>query len=161
MKAHNLTNEQAYFCELYVHGDAPFAGNKSKCYQEAFNVHDKKCGLVASRLLRNPDVDAYIQDLKNLKREDDLSEMKTFLTRSLMHIVEECSIQEYMDRRGTKLSPAPLRSVAVSAAKALMDMYPLKEAEKHQLSIDGGGNGGITFNVIVPKPNDNQEETIK
>ena len=57
----------------------------------------------------------------------------------------------YMDRRGTRLSPAPLRSVAVGASKALMDLYPVKEAQKHELSIGGAGEGGITFNVIVPE----------
>ena len=58
---------------------------------------------------------------------------------------------QYTDRRGTKLSPAPLRSVAVSATKALMEMYPVKEAQVNKLNIEGAGEGGITFNVIVPE----------
>lgn len=33
----------------------------------------------------------------------------------------------------------------------MMDMYPVKEARITNLNIDGGdGEGGITFNVIVP-----------
>ena len=77
--------------------------------------------------------------------------MKKFLTENLVHIIEETSTAEYRDRRGTRLSPAPLRSVAVSATKALMEMYPVKEAQVSKLNIEGGGEGGITFNVIVPE----------
>jgi hypothetical protein len=44
-----------------------------------------------------------------------------------------------------------MRSVAVNASKALMDMYPIKEAQVSKVNIEGGGEGGITFNVIVPE----------
>jgi hypothetical protein len=44
-----------------------------------------------------------------------------------------------------------MRSVAVNAAKALMDMHPIKEAQISKISLDSGeGGSGITFNVIVP-----------
>ena len=77
--------------------------------------------------------------------------MKRFLTANLKHIIEETSRDIYYDRRGKALSPAALRSVAVSASKALMEMYPVKESQVNKFEINGGGESGITFNVIVPE----------
>lgn len=77
--------------------------------------------------------------------------MKVFLRENLTSIVEECAGTEYRDRKGTLLSPAALRSVAVNASKALMELYPVKEAQVSKINIDGAGEGGITFNVIMPE----------
>lgn len=64
-------------------------------------------------------------------------------------ILEETSNSNYSDRFGNLLSPAPLRAVAVNAAKALMELYPVKYAHETKLRIEGD-NGGVVFNVIVP-----------
>lgn len=151
MNNKTLTKEEQYYCELYVHGDAPYTGNASICYKEAFGEPDcKTTHMKAMRIMHDPRIKAKIEELEVLSAEDHTS-MKKFLTTNLKHIVEECTTAVYRDRRGTCLSPAPLRSVAVGASKALMDLYPVKEAQKHELSIDGAGEGGITFNVIVPE----------
>lgn len=77
----------------------------------------------------------------------------------LIHIIDETSTAKYTDRRGTELSPAPLRSVAVQASKALMEMYPVKVAQESKVELKGNGDSGIVFNVIVPQSNnDNNVE---
>ncbi len=156
-----LTPQEEYFCELYAHGDAPYTGNASKCYREAFGIPDDKktVHLKAMQTMRRKDIQARIDELQGLN-DTDQKDMKQFLASNLKHIVEECTTATFRDRRGTQLSPAPLRSVAVNAAKALMELYPVKEAQEHKLSIDGAGEGGITFNVIMPeKKAENQKES--
>ena len=143
-----LTKEEILFCELYANGDAPFAGNPSRCWEEAFNDSNGNVRNKALKFLAREDVQKYLKELEKLSYEE-AKYMKKFLTRNRAKIVEECSSKENTNRKGQVISPAPLRSVAVSASKALMDMYPVKEAQK--LSIEGGEEGGITFNVIMPE----------
>ena len=159
MENKTLTQQELYYCELYVHGDAPFAGNASKCYKEAFGEPDcKTTHMKAMRIMHDPAIKAKIKELEELSADDHES-MKKFLTENHKHIVEECTTDTFRDRRGTVLSPAPLRSVAVSASKALMDLYPVKEAQKHELNIGGAGEGGITFNVIMPEQTKDTNKT--
>ena len=51
---------------------------------------------------------------------------------------------------GVPLSPAPLRAVSVNAAKALMDIFPIRHKEENRLRIEGS-DGNVIFNVIVPQ----------
>ena len=145
-----LTENEILFCELYVNGSAPYAGNAAKCYSEVFKCDSKHTKHLAKQLLMREDIQAFLKELDEMTYEE-AKFMKKFLTENLIHIIEETSVAEYRDRRGTKLYPAPLRSVAVSAKKALMEMYPVKEAQVNKLNIEGAGEGGITFNVIVPE----------
>ena len=145
-----LTEKEILFCELYVNGNAPYAGNAAKCYSEVFSCDPRRTKHLAATLLMREDIQEYIKELEGMSH-DEAKFMKKFLTENLIHIIEETSTAVYYDRRGTKLSPAPLRSVAVNASKALMEMYPVKEAQISKLNIEGGGEGGITFNVIVPE----------
>lgn len=78
-----------------------------------------------------------------------------------MHIVEECSTTEYRDKKGRAISPAPLRSVAVQATKALMDLHGVKENQVTKVSVEGAGDGGITFNVIMPQSSNQEPEIDK
>ncbi len=143
----NLTKEEKLFCELYVNGEMPFAGNAARCYEEAFSKSGGHVRAMAVRFLAREDIQEYLNELEKLSFEE-ARYMKKFLTQNLTKIVEECSTKEYLNRKGVPQSPAALRSVAVNATKALMDMYPVKQANR--LSIDGGGESGITFNVIMP-----------
>ena len=154
MENTQLTEQEKYFCNLYVHGDAPYCGNASECYKEALGK-TKKTKLEAMMLLGKPHIQGYIEELNGYNFEENMF-LKKRLTANLLKIMDETSKAEYVDRRGTKLSPAPLRSVAVQAAKALMELHPIKEANK--LSIESEGDGGIVFNVIVPdkKPVDTE-----
>ena len=160
MKTENQLNEQEkLFCELFVNGTAPYAGNSVKCYSEVFKDEGLNANHRAKQLLMQEPIQAYIKELELMSIEET-AHMKRYLTQNLRKILDETSTAKYYDRKGTALSPAPLRSVAVSAAKALMDMYPVREAQVNQLNIEGSGEGGITFNVIVPdsKPIDDPEE---
>lgn len=150
METNNLTENEKLFCELFVSGSAPYAGNSAKCYEEVFQVSSKRANYFARKMLSRSDIQEYVEELNSMAYEEG-KYMKKFLTENLMHIIQETSTAEYRDRRGTKLSPAPLRSVAVSASKALMEMYPVKEAQVNKLNIEGNGEGGIIFNVIVPE----------
>ena len=149
-----LTEQELLFCELYATGDAPFTGNAARCYIEAFpDTNQNKARSLALKLLSREDIAEKIEEFGALELAESKA-MKSFLSSNLKSIVQECASASYRDRRGTALSPAPLRSVAVSAAKALMDLHPVKEATVSKLSIDGGGESGITFNVIMPsQPN--------
>ena len=84
--------------------------------------------------------------------------VKLQVTETLKSVMEETSTAKYKDKWGMDLSPAPLRAVAVNAAKALMDLYPIKHAQEAKLKIEGGGDNGIIFNVIVPQKENNGEE---
>lgn len=104
-------------------------------------------------MLARPEIQKYLESLDELPYEE-AKYMKTFLRENLVSIIQECSCAEYRDRKGTLQSPAALRSVAVNASKALMELYPVKEAHVSKIDIGGSGEGGITFNVIVPNQSD-------
>lgn len=147
-----LSENEAFFCELYVNGSANCVGNAARCYSEVFKPKDPRLAKQLGRtLLMDERIQEYIKELGNMAAEDNKS-MKRFITANLMSIVEETSSATYSDRNGTRLSPASLRSVAVSAMKLLSDMYPVKESQANRLSIEGGDGSSITFNVIVPEP---------
>lgn len=144
-----LTDQEILFCELYANGEAPFGGNAARCYQEVFNDNTNRAKSRALRLLDRKEIQEYLESLDSLSYED-AKFTKIFLRENLKSIIAECSSASYRDRKGTALSPAALRSVAVSASKALMELYPVREAQTSKLSIEGAGEGGITFNVIMP-----------
>ena len=151
--APKISKEERIFCELFVNGCAPYAGNAAKCYADVFHTSKEDemfNNQKAAVLLQEPRIAEYVKELEALSIED-AKNMKRFLTANLKHIIEETSRDIYYDRRGKALSPAALRSVAVSASKALMEMYPVKESQVNKFEINGGGESGITFNVIVPE----------
>jgi hypothetical protein len=153
-----LTGQEIAFCELFVNGCAPFCGNAAKCYEEVFQIISNTSKGKAKKLLSQQHIQDYIQVLED-ENDKDSKILKKRLTENLLHIVDETSSAQFYDRRGTKLSTAPLRSVAVQATKALMDMYPIREANVNKLNIEGAGAGGITFNVIVPSTEQPKKET--
>lgn len=154
MEKQTLTKEEELFCELYANGDAPFGGNAARCYEEAFNYTGGRSRSKAIRLLACDYIQEYLEGLEKLTYEE-AKYMKKFLTRNLMNIVDECASKSAVNKHGVEVSPAALRSVAVSASKALMELYPVKEAQK--ISLDGGGDGNITFNVIMPEKTTTEE----
>lgn len=145
-----LTDQETLFCDLYANGEAPYGGNAARCYQEVFGDKSRRAKGCATRMLARPEIQEYLKSLDELPYEE-AKYMKTFLRENLVSIIQECSSAEYRDRKGTLQSPAALRSVAVNASKALMDLYPVKTAQISKINIDGAGDGGITFNVIMPE----------
>lgn len=150
MANNTLNKQEQAFCQLYVYGVAPYAGNAERCYIDAFSkdMYAPLNGFEARQLLAREDIQQYIEELEALAIKE-AEETKRFIAANLKKIIEEASTNEYRDRFGTTLSPAPLRSVAVSASKALMELYPIKEAQGNK-SNNSGGDGGIVFNVIMP-----------
>ena len=146
----NLTDQEILFCDLFATGEAPFGGNAARCYQEVYNDKSKRAKSHATRLLARLDIQEYLKSLDELSYEE-AKYMKTFLRENLVSIIEECASAELRDKKGILQSPAALRSVAVNASKALMDLYPIRAAQQTKLNIEGSGEGGITFNVIVPE----------
>lgn len=145
-----LSENEKLFCELFVNGTAPYAGNAAKCFAEVFKDKSINVGHKARTFINQPKIQSYVDELSEASVANAVS-MKRYLTENLSRILDETSTATYYDRRGTALSPAPLRSVAVSAAKALMEMYPVREAQVSKVNIENGnGEGGIVFNVIVP-----------
>lgn len=145
-----LTPVQEQFCQLYVCGGVKYAGQLTKCFKEVFGEDHKDVILQARQLVRESSVMARIKELAaDMANETESIAIKMQITETLRTILEETSNSNYSDRFGNLLSPAPLRAVAVNAAKALMELYPVKYAHETKLRIEGD-NGGVVFNVIVP-----------
>lgn len=156
MENNQLSEAEITFCELYINGLAPYAGNALKCYEDVFGVKGMKTRTKAVKLLSDPRIEAYINELESLNAFDN-KRKREFIARHLEGIIEETSTAQYRDRKGLLISPAALRSVCVQAMKLYSDLYPVKEAQVNKLSIEGG-DGGVTFNVIVPQTKKDDEE---
>lgn len=154
-----LTPAQEQFCQLYVCGGVQFAGKLNKCFKEVFGEDHKDGHLQARQLVREPAIMTRIKELAaDMANETESIAIKLQITETLRTILEETSNSNYSDRFGNLLSPAPLRAVAVNAAKALMELYPVKYAHETKLRIEGD-NSGVVFNVIVPGNRSEDEET--
>ncbi|WP_291598980.1 hypothetical protein [Bacteroides sp.] len=152
-----LTAQEEDFCNLYIYGDMDFAGQHRKCYEEIFG-ETGNVAVASRRLLGKPQIMARIKELSALVQNDtETLAVKLQVAETLKAVMEETSSAAYSDKFGVSLSPAPLRAVSVNAAKALMDLYPIKHAQEAKLRIEG--EGGVVFNVIVPeaKPRDHEE----
>lgn len=149
----SLSPAEAKFCDLYCNGGKEYIGKGGKCFIEAFGVERTlhSAHLSAKRLLKKQHVIERIKELVNLTTEENLA-MKKRLTESLFSILEETRDALYKDRRGTLLSPAPLRAVAVNAAKAIADLNNIGGTSEAKFTIDASNGGGVTFNVVVPQP---------
>ncbi|WP_240141987.1 hypothetical protein [Parabacteroides merdae] len=102
---------------------------------------------------------AHIKALLSSERfEMETAAVKLQVTETLKAVMDETATSDYTDRFGVPLSPAPLRAVSVNAAKALMEIFPIKHKEENRLRIEGGDGNGI-FNVIVPDNSPKDEET--
>lgn len=146
-----LTEAQERFCQLYVCGGMQYAGQADKCYKEVFGQERDKEGAAVRSLTRNPSVVARIRELgAEMMSDTENIALKMQISQTLRAILRETSSGVYRDRFGNPLSPASLRAVAVNAAKALMEMYPVKNGGDAKFKIEGNDNK-IVFNVIVPR----------
>lgn len=156
-----LTEQELQFCELYVNGGIEYAGRPMKCYKKAFGENAAKNPYsTANYLMHKPNVLAHIKSLLSSERfEMETMAVKLQVAETLKAVMDETATSDYTDRFGVPLSPAPLRAVSVNAAKALMDIFPIKHKEESKLRIEGA-DGNVIFNVIVPTnpPKDEPEE---
>lgn len=153
-----LTVDEERFCELYVYGDREFAGQVVKCYVEVFG-ETKNISVISRRFIEQVHIANYINELmKKLQSENETLAVKLQVTETLKGVMLETSTAQYCDKFGVSLSPAPLRAVSVNAAKAIMDLYPIKIAHESKMKIEGAGSG-FTFNVIVPENEKDQNQS--
>lgn len=146
-----LTEKETEFCCLFVDGDKEFAGQAEACYKEIFGDTLKHTGLAARRLMCKEPVAAYIQELLERRNAElETAAVKLQVAETLKAVMSETAKGEYIDKFGVPISPASLRAVSVNAAKALMDIYPIKHSQA-QAGKGDGNNGNIIFNVIVPQ----------
>lgn len=152
-----LSTAEEYFCQLYICGGMSYAGQACKCYKEAFGEDYKDVTSQARTLLHEPRITARIKELSEpMYSETEVAALKAQITETLRAVMEETATKNFSDRDGNVLSPASLRAVSVNAAKALMELYPVKHIHETRLRIDGNENG-IVFNVIVPGDRSDEE----
>lgn len=163
----NLTEQEQKFCLIYTNGPAPYNGNEVRCYQLVFNdsteapkgKEEVKIALKAHDLMAREEIKTYIDKLNALS-VINATTLRPRLTQTLLKIMDECSVAQYEDKWGVKLSPAALRAVAVNAADKLTQMYGIKEDIAHKISLEGVDGEGITFNLIAPQPAPKPEDEL-
>ncbi|MGL5690404.1 MAG: terminase small subunit [Bacteroidales bacterium] len=147
-----LSPKHIEFCELYCFGGKDYIGNPQKCYMKAFDVSNKLTARTsAQNLLTKPYITEKIDELLESTSEERRA-MKMRITETLFSIMDETSEGTYIDRFGTVVSPAPLRSVAINAARTLADIHGLKAAQESKLTVGGDTGTGVVFNLIAPTP---------
>jgi hypothetical protein len=153
-----LTETEEKFCNLYVFGGMDFAGQTQKCYEEVFRSEEKNTYLLSRRFLSRPHIAAKVKELATtIQAETETLALKLQLTETLKAVMEETATAKFDDRFGIAQSPAPLRAVSVNAAKALMELYPVKHIHEAKLRIEGA-DGSVIFNVIVPETKQAENE---
>ncbi|MBF0648597.1 hypothetical protein IR083_07180 [Dysgonomonas sp. GY75] len=153
-----LSIEEEQFCELFVYGGSEYAGRHVKCYAEVFGEGLLKLNVLSRKLLAKVEIQSRIRELmKDLQCETENMAIKLQVAETLKAVMEETSTAQFSDKSGIDLSPAPLRAVSVNAAKALMELYPIRHVHEARLRIESGG-GGIVFNVIVPENKSNEPD---
>lgn len=149
-----LTEEEELFCQLYVNGGIEYAGRANQCYVSAYNQpkSTKQLSYKSKSILKIKEISHRIKELNDeVSGEDDILAIKLQVTETLRSVMSEAATTTYKDKYGQSISPAPLRAVSVNAAKALADLYPIGYEKESKLKIEGGGEGGVVFNVIVPQ----------
>ena len=119
-----LTAQEEAFCDLYVHGGMEFAGQILKCYRKIFGgTASMRDSAQARSLLLQPRMMARVKEMISTEQyEMETAAVKLQVGEPLKTVMAEAATQNYLDRFGAPLSPAPLRAVSVNAAKALMEL---------------------------------------
>ncbi len=169
-----LTDLEEKFCMVYACGPSPYNGNAKKTYdlvfngvtgllfdptpeeQEAKTLHEVNISVAVHQLMQRDDIRDRIDQLQS-QNMVNATTLRPRLTETLLKIADECSTLMVEDRFGTALSPAALRSVAVNAISKLTDMYGIKEDIAHKVMVEGADGDGITFNLIMPEKNKENE----
>lgn len=174
MNNSKLTNLEEKFCLVYVCGPSPYNGNAKKTYdlvfkgqtgqlfdpdskkreQKVFNEVDT--AIEARQLMLRDEIKDRIDQIQS-ENVVNASTLRPRLTETLLKIADECSTLQVEDRFGNPLSPAALRSVSVNAITKLIDMYGIKEDIAHKVMLEGADGDGITFNLVMPQQNKENE----
>lgn len=174
MNNSKLTDLEEKFCLVYACGPSPYNGNAKKTYDLVFNGQtgqfldpDKKkreqaiynevdSSIEVRQLMLRDEIKDRIDQIKS-ENVVNASTLRPRLTETLLKIADECSTLQVEDRFGNPLSPAALRSVSVNAITKLIDMYGIKEDIAHKVMLEGADGDGITFNLVLPQQNKENE----
>jgi len=152
-----LSEAEEKFCELYIFGGSEYAGQLIKCYEEAFGYNTQNVKVAGRKLLTQPHIVSKLKELtEDLFNDIEHTAVKLQISETLKAVMEETATASYEDKFGVSLSPAPLRAVSVNAAKALMELYPVKHIHETRLRIEGD-KGAVVFNVVVPEMKQNEK----
>ncbi|MGN1089924.1 MAG: hypothetical protein ACI4Q6_05935 [Huintestinicola sp.] len=181
MENSKLTDLEDKFCWVYACGPAPFNGNAEKTYDLVFRGStgnlmrlqtlevagdgdditaatelDVNSAIAARQLMMRDEIRDRIDEI-NSKNIVNAATLRPRLTENLLKIADECTVLTVRDRFGTPISPAALRAVAVNAISKLTDMYGIKEDIAHKVTLEGANGDGITFNLVMPEKNNDNE----
>lgn len=172
MDNRQLTNLEEKFCLVYACGPSPYNGNAKKTYALVFKgstgllfdptkaeskmKEEVDTALAVRELMLRDEIKDRIDQLQS-ESLVNATTLRPRLTETLLKIADECSTLQCSDKFGTPLSPAALRSVAVNAISKLTDMYGIKEDIAHKVMLEGADGDGITFNLIMPEQNKENE----
>lgn len=174
MNNNKLTNIEEKFCLVYACGPSPYHGNAKKTFElvykartgQFFNPNEEEreveildeveSSIEVHQLMNREDIKNRIAQLQS-ENVVNATSLRPRLTEALLKIVDECSTLHVEDRFGKTVSPAALRSVAVNAIGRLTDMYGIKEDIAHKVMLEGADGDGITFNLVLPQQNKENE----
>lgn len=139
--ARSLSPQQARFAELYIAGPDDLRGNGTRCYQVAYpTAHSKRAACEsASRLLRRPQVRAYIAQLREMVAAECTAKL-----RNWMELAPDA--QETLRKAGAgllrfpeagRVEPELIRS-AVRAASEILDRALGTTKQMHEHRVQGG-----------------------
>ena len=145
----SLSPQQSRFAELYIAGPDDLCGNGTRCYLVAYpTAHSKKAACEsASRLLRRPQVRAYIAQLREIAAAECTARL-----RNWMELAPEAqeTLRKAQDGRlrfdaSDKVEPELIRS-AIKSAIEILDraLGTVKQMHEHKVG------GGIIVAVAGP-----------
>lgn len=168
-----LKDLEEKFCWVYACGPVPYVGNAPRSYELVFKKSSGKLidvddnaveedidtNIAARKLMARKEIQDRIDEIQSMNAVNATT-LRPRLTETLLKIADECTTLSCHDKWGNLLSPAALRSVAVSAVSKLTDMYGIKEDIAHKVMLEGSDGDGITFNVIMPQKENDTEAVI-
>ena len=89
-KPESLNKQEIDFCELFIFGCDPYAGNARKCYEDIFYDSSHTSLRKAKQLMARDDVQEYINQLRAIANYET-ADLKARLTEKLLHIIDETS----------------------------------------------------------------------
>lgn len=96
-KPESLNKQEIDFCELFIFGCDPYAGNARKCYEDIFYDSSHTSLRKAKQLMARDDVQEYINQLRAIANYET-ADLKARLTEKLLHIIDETSTAKYTKR---------------------------------------------------------------
>lgn len=147
------------FCELYVNGGFDYAGRGDKCYKKVFECPSSSQAKARSReLLRKPYIISKIESLSE-ENQIEIQGKKMMIEETLVKIMQEGATATFENKYGKKISPAAMRSVAISAAAKLSELNGLDKPKEIRITDEDGA--GVVFNVIVPQVQQLKKDEVK